>query len=59
MVLPMFRLVMDHQKPKNGRGITPDISIPPNSTAIKKGIDPKLQTIQQLIKEKRKINIFI
>jgi len=56
IVLPMFRLVMDHNKPKNGRGITPDITVPPNSTAIKKGIDPKLQTIQQLIKERKKKN---
>ena len=49
--LPMFRLVMDPSRPK-GRGIMPDIPIPPSSWAIKRGIDPKMQKIRELIQHK-------
>ena len=49
--LPMFRLVMDPSRPK-GRGIMPDIPIPPSSWAIKRGIDPKMQKVRELIQRK-------
>lgn len=52
--LPMFRLVMDPSRPK-GRGIMPDIAIPPSSWAIKRGIDPKMQKIRELI-QRRSLN---
>jgi C-terminal processing protease CtpA/Prc len=53
VVLPMYRLVMDKNRPK-GRGVIPDVSIPPSSLAIKKGIDIKLQKLRELILQRRK-----
>ncbi len=49
--LPMYRLVMDPNRPK-GHGIIPDIEIPPSSIAIKKGVDLKMQRIRELIQQK-------
>ncbi len=49
--LPLFKLVMDKNRPK-GRGIMPDILIPPSSDAIKRGIDLKMEKIKSLIQEK-------
>jgi C-terminal processing protease CtpA/Prc len=54
--LPMYRLVMNSTRTKNGRGILPDVYIPPSSQAIKKGIDLKLQTIRQMIQATAKKN---
>jgi C-terminal processing protease CtpA/Prc len=53
--LPMYRLVMDSTRTKNGRGIMPDVWIKPSSVAIKKGIDIKLQTIRKMIIDKKKV----
>ncbi|MDE3251750.1 MAG: peptidase S41 [Bacteroidota bacterium] len=50
--LPMYRLVMDKNRPK-GRGIEPDLLIPPSSFAIRKGFDPKMQVIKEWIREGR------
>jgi len=47
--LPIYRLVINKNRPK-GRGIMPDIEIPPFSIAIKNGVDIKLQTIIKMIK---------
>ena len=52
--LPMYRLVIDSTREKNGRGVIPDVWIQPSSIAIKKGTDIKLQTIRQMIIEKKK-----
>lgn len=50
--LPMYRLVMDKNRPK-GMGIEPDVLIPPSSFAIRKGFDPKMQIIKEMIREGR------
>ncbi len=49
VVLPLYRVVDDRAKIKDGHGIQPDIFIPPSPTAIRQGIDPKLQAIKNLI----------
>ena len=46
--LPMYRLVMDKNRPK-GNGIIPDITIPPSSLAIKEGVDLKMFKVLALI----------
>ncbi len=52
--LPMYRLVMDKNRPK-GNGIIPDIFVAPSSFAIKAGIDKKIAVVNDLIKiEKEK-----
>lgn len=48
--LPLFRLVANSQRPK-GAGIIPDISVPPSSDAIRRGVDPKMEKIRSLIAE--------
>ncbi len=48
--LPMYRLVMDKNRPK-GNGIIPDIIIPPSSAAIKAGIDLKMDSVQSIIQQ--------
>ncbi len=51
--LPMYRLVMDKNRPK-GNGITPDWFIPPSSIAIKEGIDLKMNSVYGLINKASK-----
>jgi hypothetical protein len=50
--LPLYRTVFDSTKPKTGRGIFPDIKVPPSSFAIKQGVDIKLQKVYELITPK-------
>lgn len=48
--LPVFRLVVDKNLPKSGRGIMPDIHVPPSIDAIKKQQDNKMEKVKELIK---------
>lgn len=52
VTLPLYRLVMDKNRVK-GRGVMPDIAVPPNATMIAKGVDPKLLYISNLIAAKK------
>jgi hypothetical protein len=55
--LPVFRLVIDKNTPKNGRGVQPEVPSFPTAEAIKKNIDYKLEKAMELIridKEKKK-----
>ena len=52
IVLPMYRIVLNHENSKTGRGIMPDISIYPSSTAIRRGVDIKMEQLQNLIAAK-------
>lgn len=47
--LPRFRLVMNKELPKNGRGIIPDIEVKPTLEAIRKGYDVKSEFVRKLI----------
>ena len=49
--LPLFRLVIKKDRVKDGRGVLPDIYIPPSSEAIKKGVDIKMVKIKEMIKK--------
>ena len=53
IILPVYRVVFDSTRIKNGRGITPDIYVPPSSAAIKNGIDPKMEMVKELIRKKQ------
>lgn len=48
--LPLFRVVLNKNNPKTGRGIFPDIDTYPSSQNIKKGIDNKMEKVIELIK---------
>ena len=47
--IPRFRMVMNKNYPKNGRGIVPDIEVKPSQEAIKNGYDAKMEYIKKLI----------
>lgn len=50
--LPKFRLVMDKDLVKEGRGILPDIQVAPTRETIRRGIDPKAAVIRRMIMHK-------
>jgi Peptidase family S41 len=47
--LPLFKLVMDKNKPDDGRGIIPDVVLYPSAEALRKGIDRKMEAIKKMI----------
>ena len=47
--LPRFRMVMNKNYAKTGRGIVPDIEVKPSAEAIRKGYDVKMEYIKKLI----------
>jgi C-terminal processing protease CtpA/Prc len=49
--LPLFRVVLDKDRPM-GRGVMPDILVPPNSFAIRKGVDLKMEVVKEKIRMK-------
>ena len=49
--LPLFRLVIDSGAAK-GRGVMPEIEVPPTVEAIRQNKDFKMEKVMQLIKEK-------
>lgn len=51
VVLPIYRIINNAARPKDGRGIVPDIYVPPSSSAIRQGIDPKMVKVRELIVE--------
>ena len=52
--LPLFRLVIDKNIPKDGRGVQPEISSYPTTDAIRRGIDFKMEKALELINKARK-----
>ena len=48
--LPLFRLVIDKDIPKNGKGVQPEVFSLPTVETVKKNVDYKLETVMQLIK---------
>lgn len=51
--LPLFRLVINKDYPKNGRGIMPDVEVLPTVEAIRKNRDFKLEKVRALIELKQ------
>ena len=47
--LPLFKLVQYNHTPKNGKGVAPDIYVPPTVEAVRKNIDRKMEYVKQLI----------
>ncbi len=50
--LPKFRLVMDKEAVAAGRGVMPDIEVLPTVESIRRGVDPKVEVIKQIILSK-------
>ena len=53
ITLPLFRMVLDASRAKNGRGILPDIEVRPSSSFIEKGLDAKLKKVKELILQRK------
>jgi C-terminal processing protease CtpA/Prc len=49
VTLPLYRMVLEDTRPKNGRGVFPDIEIGPSSVFIKQGIDAKMEKVKEII----------
>ncbi len=49
--LPLFRLVIDKEIPKNGSGVQPEIEVLPSIADVRKGNDNKLDKAMELIKK--------
>jgi Peptidase family S41 len=47
--LPLFRMVVDKNRIKDGRGIMPDVWAVPSTEAIRRGIDFKAEKVRALI----------
>ena len=50
--LPLFRIVQYDHVVKDGRGVPPDIYIPPIAEAVKQGLDRKMIIVKEMIKGK-------
>jgi C-terminal processing protease CtpA/Prc len=51
--LPLFRLVVNKDKEKTGKGIQPEIEVKPTSGAIRRGADYKAEKAMELIIEEQ------
>jgi hypothetical protein len=51
--LPLFRLVMDKSKPKDGRGIIPEVEVDPTTESVRRNVDPKIIRVMQLIDQSK------
>jgi Peptidase family S41 len=49
--LPLFRLVMDKNIPKDGRGVQPEVESLPTINAVKNGADYKVEKAMELIQK--------
>lgn len=50
--LPMFRLVIDRNIPKDGHGIFPEVESFPSTSAIRRGVDYKMETVVEMIRQR-------
>lgn len=57
VTLPLYRLVFDHTQIHDGKGIQPDIYVPPSSVYIRNGVDPKLEKVKELIETEEKAKV--
>jgi hypothetical protein len=55
--LPLFRLVIDKNTPKDGKGVQPEIESRPTIDAIKRGADYKIDKVMELIEQDKKLQI--
>ncbi|MCW3089242.1 MAG: peptidase [Ferruginibacter sp.] len=49
--LPLFRLVQYNHVPKDGRGVPPDVFIPPTLEGVRQNIDRKMEIVKAMIRQ--------
>jgi hypothetical protein len=47
----LFRLVIDKNIPKNGKGVQPEVEVKPTIDAIRRGTDFKLDAVMEMIRK--------
>ncbi|MES1214268.1 MAG: S41 family peptidase [Bacteroidota bacterium] len=52
--LPLFRLVVDKNYPKTGKGVQPEVEVIPSVQAVRRSADYKLDKVLEIIKENKK-----
>lgn len=52
--LPKFRMVVNKTFNKDGRGVMPDVFVRPTLESIRLDIDPKMEKVKELIRERMK-----
>jgi C-terminal processing protease CtpA/Prc len=52
--LPLFRLVIDKDQPKTGRGILPEVEALPQTDYLRREVDFKMQSVKTLVAERLK-----
>ncbi|HEY8733436.1 MAG TPA: S41 family peptidase, partial [Puia sp.] len=50
--LPRFRMVIDKERTKNGRGVMPDVWAVPTADAIRDGVDFKAMKVKEIITQR-------
>jgi hypothetical protein len=50
--LPLYRIVINKDVPKDGSGILPDVFVPPTSWHLAHRLDPKMAKVYELIKQR-------
>ncbi len=53
--LPLFRLVIDKNMPKNGKGVQPEVESKPTVRDIRRGADYKVEKTLELIKKDKEV----
>lgn len=53
VTLPLYRMVLNAGDLKTGRGVFPDVEVPPTTYAIRQGIDLKMEKVKELISQRR------
>lgn len=53
VTLPLYRMVLNANHQKNGRGVMPDVEVRPSSALIRTGTDAKLEKVKELIKQQK------
>lgn len=51
--LPLFRLVIDKNIPKDGHGVLPEVLALPTADAIRRGADYKMEKVMELIRSRQ------
>lgn len=53
ITIPLYRMVLNSKRLKNGRGIFPDVEVKPSSDNIKRNEDAKLEKVLEILKERK------
>lgn len=51
--LPLFRLVIDKNAPKTGRGIQPEVPVMPTAEYMRRNMDFKMEKVRKLVSQKQ------